>query len=127
MVNSIPGCRAVTQLRSGGQLTEDFTNKVLNPASENLLCAGEAPTMAWMQFPTLHRRPLKGKSEALDSDSMITSALQKATQWAAQGIVGIANAIDGVQGTVIPCSADTTWVIVGVHPRYLIILKMCAW
>lgn len=71
--------------------------------------------MAWMQFPTLRRREIKGKTETSESSSMVSSAIQMATQWAAQGIVGIANAVDSVQGTVIPCSAEATWVIVGMQ------------
>jgi hypothetical protein len=107
-------CRDVTSLLSGGLLTEDFTSKTMRSPSESLFCTGEAPTMAWMQFPTLRRKSLQQKLEISEGSNMMSSVLQMATHWAAQSVVGIANASDGVQGTVLPFSAEATWVIVGV-------------
>lgn len=100
---------------AGGSLTEDFTSKTMSPLSDNILCAGEVPTMAWMQFPPLRRKVRKGKPESSENSTILSSAIQTATHLAAQSVVGIANAVDGVQGTVIPYSAAATWVIVGVH------------
>lgn len=113
MAKFMQGCRDLSSLRAGGSLTEDFTSKSVRPLSDNVLCAGDVPTIAWMQFPPLCRRAHKGKPESAENSTVLSSAIQVATIFAAKSVVGIANAMDGVQGTVSPHSAEATWVIVG--------------
>lgn len=107
-------CRSLTSFSSCGRLTDDLLGDGARPVKDYLLCTSEAPAMAWIQFSNLRRKRAQSNSTPPECSKAGTPALEMAAQWAAQGIVKFVNAVDGVQGTAIPYSAEETWVIVGM-------------